>query len=259
MTGKHDTVGIDIVSHCVNDILVQGAKPLFFMDYIATSKLRPEVITEIIRGFAKACKENNCALIGGEIAELPGLYKKNEYDLAGFIVGVVEKSRIINGKKIKEGDKVIGLASSGLHTNGFSLALRALGGRSMPESIKRQLMKPHKSYLKAVSSVMKDFKIKGMAHITGGGFYDNIVRILPAKLGAVIRKDSWKVPRIFRMIQQRGNVSEHEMYRVFNMGIGLVMVVDDKLCDDAVAVLKKSREKAFIIGEVTKAEGVVVK
>ncbi len=218
-TNKHDTVGQDLVNHCVNDVLVQGAMPLFFLDYIATGKLKPNVVANIVKGFAKACKENKVALIGGEIAEMPGMYKKNHYDLAGCIVGVADKKNIITGKKIKPGDKIYGLKSSGLHTNGYSLVNKLLEKHKLDI---KTLMVPHKSYLKTIKPYLK--QIKGMAHITGGGFYDNIPRILPKNCSALINKKSWAIPKIIRQIQKVSKLSDKEMFRTFNMGIGLVVI-----------------------------------
>ncbi len=218
-TNKHDTVGIDLVNHCVNDVLVQGATPLFFLDYIATGKINPSTIVEIMKGFTKACKQNNVALIGGEIAEMPGMYKKNHYDLVGIMVGVVDKDKIIRGKNIKIGDKIYGLKSSGLHTNGYSLVNKLLENYKLDI---KTLMIPHKSYLKEVKPYLN--QIKGMAHITGGGFYDNIPRILPKGCSALINKKSWKIPNIFKQIQKLANIDDKEMFRTFNMGIGLVVI-----------------------------------
>ncbi len=218
-TNKHDTVGVDLVNHCVNDVLVQGATPLFFMDYIATGKLKPNTIVEIMKGFTKACKQNKTSLIGGEIAEMPGMYKQGEYDLVGVMVGVVDKKNIITGKNIKLGDKIYGLKSSGLHTNGYSLVNKLLEKYKLDIKI---LMMPHKSYLKEIKPYLN--QIKGMAHITGGGFYDNIPRILPKGCSAIINKKSWKIPKIFRQIQKLSKNDDKEMFRTFNMGIGLVYV-----------------------------------
>ena len=244
--GKHDTVGQDLVNHCVNDILVQGAKPLFFMDYFAIGKLVPEVAADVVKGFSKACKENGCVLLGGETAELPGIYKENEYDLAGFIVGIVDKDKVIDGSRVKVGDKVIGLPSSGLHTNGYSLALNVLGDEDREE-----LMKIHISYLKPVMSVIE--KVNGMAHITGGGLVGNIPRVLPEGTSVKINKDAWDVPKIFKKIQEKGDVPEEDMWRTFNMGIGYVLIVD---VEDADFVADKTN--GIVIGEVVKGEKKVV-
>lgn len=239
-TNKHNTVGIDLVNHCVNDVLVQGATPLFFMDYIATGKLKPGTIVEIMKGFTKACKENKTCLIGGEIAEMPGMYKKNHYDLVGIIVGVVDKNKILMGKNIKKGDKIYGLKSSGLHTNGYSLVNKLLEKNKLDI---KTLMIPHKSYLKQIKPYLS--QIKGMAHITGGGFYDNISRILPKGCSALIYKKSWNIPKIFKQIKKLANLNDKEMFRTFNMGIGLVLV-------------GKKVPGSIEIGEIVKGNGKVI-
>jgi phosphoribosylformylglycinamidine cyclo-ligase len=234
MTGRHDTVGADLVNHCVNDILVQGAEPLFFLDYLATGRLSPDVAERVISGIARACGENGCALIGGETAEMPGFYNDGEYDLAGFIVGIVDRNRIVDGRSITPGDSLVGLPSAGLHTNGYSLARRVLfevaGLR--PESFVAEigatvgdaLLAPHRSYLRAIRPLLDAGIVKGMAHITGGGIIENLPRVLPEECGAVIDRRAWAVPPIFTLIQERGRVATDEMFRAFNMGIGLVVV-----------------------------------
>jgi phosphoribosylformylglycinamidine cyclo-ligase len=257
MSGKHDTIGQDLVNHCVNDILVLGAKPLFFLDYLSTGKIKPEVIESIVKGLSIACKENDCALVGGEIAEMPGLYKPNEYDLASFIVGKVKKNKIIDGSKIKKGDLVIGLSSNGLHTNGYSLAIRILIENSKLNlnkklkdmTLKDALMKIHTSYYKPVSELLSKFEIKGMAHITGGGLIENIPRILPENCSVEL-KNNWKVPEIFNLIKELGNVPEDDMYRTFNMGIGFVLIVDRKNSNNILKNLEKYSFNSQIIGEV---------
>ena len=269
-SGNHKTVGQDLVNHCVNDILVQGAMPLFFMDYIGTGKLKPDVVAGVVEGMSKACKKNKFALLGGEMAEMPKIYKKEEYDLAGCIVGVVERGCIVDGKKIKKGDKVIGLKSSGLHTNGYSLAIRVLMDSERarkpklskaqlgPISAKQkfgnkklvnELMKTHISYLEPVKKLMKKVKIKGMAHITGGGLIENIPRILPGKVNVEIDKKTWRVPGIFKLIQKRGNVPEEDMWRTLNMGIGFVVIVGRNQAKKALKTLGKN---AVLIGNVVK-------
>ena len=235
MTGIHDTVGYDLVSHCVSDIMAQGARPLFFLDYIACSTMRPEVVEQIVSGLVRGCEESGCALIGGETAEMPDFYSPGEYDLAGFIVGVVERSALIDGARIARGDILLGLGSLGLHTNGYSLARRLFFERLghspddvIPElgsSVAQVLLAPHKSYYRAVSPLLGFGLIKGMAHITGGGITDNLPRILPAGLAARIRRGTWPVPPIFTFIRENGCVEESEMYRTFNMGIGLILAV----------------------------------
>jgi len=253
--GKHDTVGIDIVNHCVNDILTCGAEPLFFLDYIAAGKLNPEQVGEVAKGLASACREVGCALIGGETAEMPGLYTGEDYDLAGFIVGVVEKSRIIQGKKIAAGDTIMGLPSSGLHTNGYSLARKIFGetkaelNKRYPElggTVGEALLEPHRSYYHQLKPLLP--LIKGLAHITGGGLIGNVPRVLPDGLTARFDTQAWSVPPIFNLIQQRGNVDREEMYRVFNMGIGMVVICSKDNVDHFTKMLPEAR----VIGEVIK-------
>jgi len=256
--GRHDTVGIDIVNHCVNDILTCGAEPLFFLDYIAAGKLNPEQVGEVAKGLASACREVGCALIGGETAEMPGLYTGEDYDLAGFIVGVVEKSRIIQGKKIAAGDTIMGLPSSGLHTNGYSLARKIFGetkaelNKRYPElggTVGEALLEPHRSYYHQLKPLLP--LIKGLAHITGGGLIGNVPRVLPDGLTARFDTQAWSVPPIFNLIQQRGNVDREEMYHVFNMGIGMVIIISSDKVDHFTRVLPEAR----VIGEVIKQEG----
>ena len=252
---KHGTIGIDLVNHCVNDILTCGAEPLFFLDYIAMGKLVPEQVEDIARGLAQSCQEVGCALIGGETAEMPELYAKEDYDLAGFIIGVVEKTQIIKGKTITIDDTIIGLPSSGLHTNGYSLARKIFGettsalNKYYPElgrTIGEELLEPHRSYYHQLKSLLP--LIKGMAHITGGGLIDNVPRVIPQGLGARFNSQAWTVPPIFQLIQQRGNVDRQEMYHVFNMGIGMVIICSP---EDA-GQLTRSLPEAKTIGEVVK-------
>jgi phosphoribosylformylglycinamidine cyclo-ligase len=256
--GRHEGVGIDIVNHCLNDILTCGAEPLFFLDYIAMGKLKPEAVEAIARGLASACGDAGCALIGGETAEMPGLYAGEDYDLVGFIVGVVEKKRLILGKAIAAGDAIIGLPSSGLHTNGYSLVRRIFGvepsalntnypelGRTLGEA----LLEPHRCYFKQLKPVLP--LIKGIAHITGGGLIDNVPRVLPQGLAARFDSKSWTVPPIFGLIQQRGNVNRDEMFHVFNMGIGMVIICSPQ----DVSHFTKSLPEAKLIGEVVKQAG----
>lgn len=262
MAGRHDTVGQDIVNHCVNDILVQGAEPLFFLDYIGASKLSGPMIAGIIRGLCKACIENGCTLIGGETAEMPGLYPKGEYDLVGTIVGRVKRSELITGGAIRPGDVMIGLESSGLHTNGYSLARRVvfetagLGVKDrIPGTAKTAadaLLAVHRSYLKPVRALMRKVPIRGMAHITGGGFPDNLERILPDGVQAVVDRAAWEVPALFRFIGEKGRVARDEMYRVFNMGIGMVIFVRAKDVMKAREVLRRAGERPVAIGNVRK-------
>ena len=260
MTGRHDTVGFDIVAHCGNDILVQGAEPLFFLDYIGTSKLHPEVIEQIVSGVAEGCREIGCALIGGEIAELSELYTMGEYDLVGTIVGVVEESQLITGSRIAPGDGLVGLGSLGLHTNGFSLARRIAFevcgyevDQYIPElgtTIGSELLAYHKSYVKGVLALRERCDIKGIAHITGGGLSDNIIRILPPNCCAEVRKGTWEIPPIFPFLQEKGGVAEAEMYHVFNMGVGMVLVLPPSEIDTAIALLQELGESPSLIGEV---------
>ena len=266
---RHDTVGQDIVNHCVNDILVQGAVPLFFMDYIGTSKFDAAMFKDVIAGLCKACRENHCALLGGETAEMPGIYPPGEYDLVGTIVGVVDKKRIIAGRGIRPGDVVIGLPSSGLHTNGYSLARRVIFDKArlsvnarLPgdnRTVADVLLAVHRSYLKPVTALMKKVAVRGMAHITGGGFPDNIPRILPENTTVVIDRGSWNVPPVFQFIQRRGRVDRDEMYRVFNMGIGYVIIVRKNDVRKTLGVLKSARCAGMVIGMVQKGrQGVIM-
>jgi phosphoribosylformylglycinamidine cyclo-ligase len=262
MTGRHDTVGADLVNHCVNDVLVQGAEPLFFLDYLATGRLSPDVAEQVISGIARGCRENGCALVGGETAEMPGFYQDGEYDLAGFIVGVVDRDRIIDGRGIVPGDSLIGLPSAGLHTNGYSLARRVLfdvlGLRPdsfVPElgaTVADALLAPHRSYLHAIRPLLEVQAVKGMPHITGGGITENLPRALPPGLGAIVDRRTWRVPPIFAFIQERGGIATDEMLRAFNMGIGLVVVCDPQKSAD----LARSSGGAVVIGEVVEGEGV---
>jgi len=253
--GRHDTVGIDIVNHCVNDILTCGAEPLFFLDYLAAGKLQPEQVGEVAKGLAYACREVGCALIGGETAEMPGLYTGEDYDLAGFIIGVVEKPRIIQGKKIAAGDIIMGLPSSGLHTNGYSLARKIFGETSSalntpyPElgcTVGEALLEPHRSYYNQLKPLLP--LIKGLAHITGGGLIGNVPRVLPEGLAARFDTQTWSVPPIFELIQKRGNVDREEMYHVFNMGIGMVIICSKDNVDHFIKMLPEAK----VIGEVMK-------
>lgn len=267
LTNRHDTVGIDLVAMCVNDIIVQGAEPLFFLDYFATGRLKPKEHSDIVKGIAAGCKQSGCALIGGETAEMPSFYTEDEYDLAGFAVGVVEKKKIINGSKIKPGDKLIGLASSGLHSNGYSLVRKALLEASgytvndvLPELGKplgEVLLAPTRIYAKTILTLMKEFDLRGMAHITGGGITENTPRMLPKGATALIRKGTWDIPPIFTLIQKKAGVDDEEMYRDFNMGIGMVLAVPAKQAGAVMKKAKKLGEKAFLIGEIVKGKQIV--
>lgn len=288
---RHDTIGQDLVNHCVNDIAVLGAEPLFFLDYIGTGKLEPRVFTQIIRGFAKACAENRCALIGGETAQMPGLYQPGEYDVSGTIIGVVEKGRMLDGTSIRPGDAVIGLASSGLHTNGYSLARNILFDQMklkpssrLPDfkgTLGEELLKVHVSYGPLVHTLLEGFNaqkparqlaaskrrslaggkkavtpvIKGLAHITGGGFVDNIPRVLPKHCNVSIRKGSWPIPPIFTLLQKRRALPDAELYRVFNMGIGMVVIAARERAEEVLRFILKRRQAAWVIGQVTKGRG----
>lgn len=256
---KHDTVGIDLVAMCVNDILTVGAEPLFFLDYFATGKLKAEKASEVIKGIVEGCRQAGCALIGGETAELPGFYRENEYDMAGFAVGIVERKRIINGSDIKVGDAIIGVASSGLHSNGFSLARKVLfeiGKFKLEQYIPElgclladELLKPTRIYVNAFNAIKDRVNIKGMAHITGGGITGNLPRIFPSNISAVVNKNSWNINPIFDFIQKTGRISDSEMYRVFNMGIGFIFIVDKQNTDEAIKILSKEGYESYIIGE----------
>jgi phosphoribosylformylglycinamidine cyclo-ligase len=265
LANKHDTVGADLVNHCVNDILVQGAEPLFFLDYLATGRLSPDVAEKIIGGMASACRDNGCALLGGETAEMPGFYADGEYDLAGFIVGVVERSRLINGRAVKVGDVLVGVPSSGLHTNGYSLARRIVFehlklqvdshvpelGRSAGEA----LLETHRSYLPFIRPLLDGGRIKAMAHITGGGITDNLPRVLPHGTAAVVDASAWEPPPIFRWLQKNGNVSSDEMMRTFNMGIGLIVVTAVDKSEQLIEELQaRGGRDARVIGEVVAGE-----
>ncbi|WP_459168597.1 phosphoribosylformylglycinamidine cyclo-ligase [Natronospora cellulosivora (SeqCode)] len=268
MMDKHDTIGIDLVAMCVNDILAQGAKPLFFLDYLGTGKLEPEKAAEVVKGIAEGCKQSGSSLIGGETAELPDFYQKGEYDLAGFSVGIVDKKNIITGENIKAGDKIIGLASSGIHSNGYSLVRKILfeiAGykydqhlEELDEVLGIELLKPTKIYVKSVLELINNFEIKGIAHITGGGFIENIPRILPKGLAASVKKGSWPIHEIFKLLQEKGKVVEKEMYRTFNMGIGMVLIVPEDECDEILKIANELGEKAYIIGEVLENEESVI-
>ncbi len=258
MMNKHNTVGQDLVNHCVNDIAVCGAKPLFFLDYLAVGKLKPDVAEKIIEGFAVACKENGCALIGGETAEMPGFYAEDEYDISGTIVGVVEKEEIINGKQISKGDMLIGFPSTGLHTNGYSLARKVLFPKYKPEdfndlinnTIGEELLKVHKSYLPLIQDMKKQFVIKGLSHITGGGIIGNTMRIIPKGLSLSINWEAWEIPPILKLIQQTGSIEINEMREVFNLGIGLIAIVSKDESDKLIEYCNSKNEKAILMGEV---------
>lgn len=267
---KHDTIGIDAVAMCVNDVIVQGAEPLFFLDYLACGKIIPEKIEAIVKGIADGCVQAGCALIGGETAEMPSMYQDEEYDIAGFTVGIVDQKHLIDGTKVKEGHVLIGLASSGVHSNGFSLVRKLLledARLSLNEYVDELgsklgevLLEPTKIYVKSILSVLKEFPVYGLVHVTGGGFYDNIPRILPKGLQAEIRDGSWEVPKIFSFIQQVGEISDYDMFRTFNMGIGMILVVDSVDSQAILEHLQTLSEDSYVIGTVQKGtEDVIIK
>ncbi|OGC77863.1 MAG: phosphoribosylformylglycinamidine cyclo-ligase [candidate division Zixibacteria bacterium RBG_16_50_21] len=264
LTRKHDTIGEDLVNHCVNDILVHGAKPLFFLDYIALGKNSLRYVSEIVAGLSRGCRKAGCALVGGETAQMPDFYREKEYDLAGFIVGAVEKSKIIDGTKIKPGDQLLGLASNGLHTNGYSLARKVFFekakfrlNRRIPElgsTLQEELLKVHRSYYQAIHPLLSEFEIKGMAHITGGGIKGNLVRILPAGCQAVLDTDTWMVPSVFKLIQKLGKIEKGEMFKTFNMGIGMMVAVKKDDLRPLTIRLSRSGETVYRIGEIVRGK-----
>jgi phosphoribosylformylglycinamidine cyclo-ligase len=263
LCNKHDTIGIDLVAMCVNDVIVSGATPLFFLDYFASSVLDLDIAADVVKGIAEGCKISHCSLIGGETAEMPGLYQPGDYDLAGFVVGIGERNAIIDGSDIRVGNKIIGLASSGLHSNGFSLVRKVFFeelGLSVDDRITElgctvgeELLKPTRIYVESVLKVLRNYKINGLIHNTGGGFIDNVPRILPDSCKALIRKNSWDIPPVFKFLQDKGNIPEAEMYRTFNMGIGLMALVDNDQVEDVMQQFTAMGEKAFLIGEIQAA------
>jgi phosphoribosylformylglycinamidine cyclo-ligase len=266
LAGRHDTVGIDLVNHCVNDILVQGAEPLFFLDYLATGRLQPDVAASIVGGMAQACRDNGCALLGGETAEMPGFYADGEYDLAGFIVGVVERAAIVDGHGIVPGDAVIGIPSSGLHTNGYSLARSIVFERlglkvdspvpGIGRTVGDLLLEPHRSYLSMIQPLLEGHRIKGMAHITGGGITDNLPRVLPRGTAASIARGAWEAPALFRWLQESGRVPADDMLRTFNMGIGLIVITANTSAEQLLQELAaRGGRDAKIIGEIIPGDG----
>jgi len=262
---RHDTVGIDAVAMCVNDILAQGAQPLYFLDYIAIAKNKPEVVEALVKGVADGCVVAGCALVGGETAEMPDMYTDGEYDIAGFSVGVAEKSRLISPKNVKSGQVVIGLASSGIHSNGFSLVRKILFKDNKTNlnhpfgesTIGEVLLTPTKIYVKPVMALMEKIKVSGIAHITGGGFYENMPRCLQESQGLRLKKGSWTLPPIFSYLQTLGKIDEHEMYNVFNMGIGMILIVDREDVSESLSILRDFGENANVIGEVTDMPGIL--
>ncbi|CAM3995294.1 phosphoribosylformylglycinamidine cyclo-ligase [Mesobacillus zeae] len=266
MMDRHDTIGIDAVAMCVNDIAVQGAEPLYFLDYIACGKAEPEKIEQIVKGIADGCEQAGCALVGGETAEMPGMYDSEEYDLAGFAVGACEKSELVTGSRIEAGNVLIGLASSGLHSNGFSLVRKVFFDKAgysldqfVPElgcTLGEELLKPTRIYVKSLLTAVKQGFINGLAHITGGGFHENIPRMLPEGLGAVIEEDSWKIHPVFGLLESAGELDRNEMFNIFNMGIGMVAAVPEEMADEAINTFNECGEQAFKIGYVSSSTGV---
>lgn len=259
-TGRHDSVGIDLVAMCVNDLIVQGAEPLFFLDYYATDKLDVDVATSVVAGIGEGCQQSNCALIGGETAEMPGMYHKGDYDIAGFCVGVVEKSKIIDGSKVQAGDQLIALASSGPHSNGFSLIRKVievanadlneeLAGKPLAD----HLLEPTQIYVKPVLELLKQVDVHALSHITGGGFWENIPRVLPDNSKAIVDGNSWQWPEVFNWLQQKGNITTHEMYRTFNCGVGMILVVSKDDLANSLEILKQAGENAWHIGAIETA------
>jgi phosphoribosylformylglycinamidine cyclo-ligase len=258
LLGKHDTVGIDLVAMCVNDIITSGAEPLFFLDYMATGKLSPEISYKIIKGIVKGCRIAGSALIGGETAELPGMYKKGDYDLAGFCVGIADKKNIIDGSKIKKGNLILGIASTGLHSNGYSLVRKVFSKKELKTKLKKETLEPTAIYVKPVLGLVKRFDVKGIAHITGGGFCDNIGRLLPKNTSAIIYRGIWPVLPIFELIKERGRIDDEEMFRTFNMGIGMVLVLPrNEILKAREYLSKKHKLKSWVIGEIIRGRGKV--
>ena len=255
MLNKHDTIGIDLVAMCVNDLIVQGAEPLFFLDYYATGSLNEDVATSVISGIGEGCIQSGCALIGGETAEMPGMYKGEEYDLAGFCVGIVEKNKIIDGSKVSAGDQLIALGSSGPHSNGYSLIRKVLEKSKPSSSQLNSLIEPTKIYVKSILSLIQNLPVHAISHITGGGLLENIPRVLPKHLAANLNQNSWELPQIFKWLQAKGNIDTMEMYRVLNCGVGMVVIVPKALSGEAINILKSCGENAWLIGEVINSEG----
>ena len=265
---KHDTIGIDAVAMCVNDIVCQGAKPLFFLDYFATGKLSPETVATVVSGIAEGCRQSGCALIGGETAEMPGFYPDGEYDIAGFAVGIVDKKKVINGQSIEPGDALIGIASSGVHSNGYSLVRKLFGDENKEELTKYDerlgdtplnvLLTPTKIYVKSILDLISKVRVKGIAHVTGGGFFENIPRIFPEGIGCEIDKNSYEVPPVFRVMQERAGITDAQIYNTFNMGVGMVVCVAQKDAQETVKHLSASGEKAFVLGKTVAGKGVTL-
>ena len=255
MLKKHDTIGIDLVAMCVNDLIVQGAEPLFFLDYYATGSLNPDIATSVIEGIGEGCRQSGCSLIGGETAEMPGMYNGEEYDLAGFCVGIVEKNKIIDGSKVNEGDHIIGLGSSGPHSNGYSLIRKVLEQTTPTPKQLESLIEPTKIYVQSILSLINTLPVHAISHITGGGLLENIPRVLPSYLAAKLDSTSWIQPEIFKWIQNHGNIESSEMYRVLNCGVGMVVIIPKNFSDEAIKHLNACGEEAWLIGEVVQSNG----
>jgi len=255
MLKKHDTIGIDLVAMCVNDLIVQGAEPLFFLDYFATGSLNPEIATSVIEGIGEGCRQSGCALIGGETAEMPGMYSGEDYDLAGFCVGIVEKDRIIDGTKVSEGDHIVALGSSGPHSNGYSLIRKVIEKSAPTPDQLNLLIEPTRIYVRSILSLLNTLPVHAISHITGGGLLENIPRVMPSHLSAKLDSTSWTQPEIFQWIQDQGNIDSAEMYRVLNCGVGMVVVISKESSNEAIKHLNACGEKAWLIGEVVQFEG----
>ena len=255
MLNKHDTIGIDLVAMCVNDLIVQGAEPLFFLDYYATGSLNPEIATSVIEGIGEGCRQSGCSLIGGETAEMPGMYKGEEYDLAGFCVGIVDKNQVIDGSKVNEGDHIVALGSSGPHSNGYSLIRKVLEKSTPSAEQLKSLIEPTRIYVKSVLSLANTLPVHAISHITGGGLLENIPRVLPDHLSAKLNSNSWSQPEIFKWLQKEGNIDSHEMYRVLNCGVGMVVIISKESSSQAIEHLSACGENAWLIGEVVHSKG----
>ncbi|MFH1800542.1 MAG: phosphoribosylformylglycinamidine cyclo-ligase [Candidatus Omnitrophota bacterium] len=264
LLSKHDTIGIDLVAMCVNDLITSGARPLFFLDYYASGKFQTDVIGEVLEGVTEGCRQSGCALVGGETAIMPGFYtdKKKalaaQYDIAGFSVGAVDRKKVLTGKKIKTGDIILGIQSSGFHSNGYSLLRKIFSEKELRGTVGRKLLTPTLIYVKPVLVLIKKIPVRGIVNITGGGFYDNLPRVIPKGLGACIARNSWKVPKIFRMAQKAGGISDHEMYKTFNMGVGMVVILEKRYIRSAQKVLKSFKLNSWTIGEIVCSSGVTV-
>ena len=255
MLNKHDTIGIDLVAMCVNDLIVQGAEPLFFLDYYATGSLNPEIATSVIEGIGEGCRQSGCSLIGGETAEMPGMYNGEEYDLAGFCVGIVDKNQVIDGSKVNEGDHIVALGSSGPHSNGYSLIRKVLEKSTPSAEQLNSLIEPTRIYVKSVLSLANTLPVHAISHITGGGLLENIPRVLPDHLSAKLNSNSWSQPEIFKWLQKEGNIDTHEMYRVLNCGVGMVVIISKESSSQAIEHLSACGENAWLIGEVVHSKG----